>query len=487
MSLKKQATKGSMWISITRTGMNVIDFAVYAYLARILTLEEFGLVGFCFLFIEFANTLVNAGINQNLVQRKTWDDGYAASTMTFVAGMGLVVAACLVFIGAPIAHYSYSTVAAYVVASLAPITVIMSLQVVVTGKLLREFKNKQMGTAKFIATVFSGILIIVLAEMGYGLWSLVIGKLVNAVLEFALLTYVSGFKPRFHFNREDNKELISFCLPLLWTTIMTFFHRKASNMFTGIVLGPASFALLAAAKKGELVINQITMGAINSMVVPSFSRVKDNANIGDLYIKMVAITATIVLPIFMGLAAIADPFVVVAFGDKFAPSAIYMTISAFIMFPSVVAWFLPNLLISRAKTKEAFKLTLISVLSNILVAGVTIWFGITVMLIALVITQFLILPLRFGIVTQHIDIKIGKLVTTLIPPFVSALGLFLCVSVSKYYLAPYITNDIMLLMALIAIGGISYPLLAFMLFYKSTVEQVSEIKEMVFSRKKVKI
>lgn len=486
MSLKKQATKGSMWISVTRTGMNVIDFAVYAYLARILTLEEFGLVGFCFLFIEFANTLVNAGVNQNLVQRKTWDDNYAASTMTFVFGMGLVVAACLVFIGAPIAHYSYSDVAAYVVASLAPITIIMSLQVVVTGKLLREFKNKQMGTAKFIATVLSAIVIIALAEMGYGLWSLVIGKLVNAALEFALLTYVSKFKPRFHFDREDNKELISFCLPLLWMTIMTFFHRKASNMFTGLVLGPASFALLAAAKKGELVITQITMSSINSMVVPSFSRVKDNANIGDLYIRMVAVTATLVLPVFMGLAAIADPFVVVAFGDKFAPSAIYMTISAFTMFPAVVAWFLPNLLISRGKTQEAFKLTLISVFSNILVAGATIWFGVTVMLTALVVTSFLILPLRFSIVVQYIDINIGRLVKSLMPPFICAFGLFLCVAGSKSYLESYITNEITLLIVLIAIGGVSYPLLAFILFYKNTIGQMIEIREMFFGRKKLK-
>ena len=56
MSLKKKATKGSIWTSLTRTGINVVDFMVYAYLARVLTLEEFGLAGFCFLFIEFANS-----------------------------------------------------------------------------------------------------------------------------------------------------------------------------------------------------------------------------------------------------------------------------------------------------------------------------------------------------------------------------------------------------------------------------------------------
>ena len=89
MSIKKKATRGSIWISLTRTGINITDFLVYAYLARILSLEEFGLAGFCFLFVEFANTLVNAGVNQNLVQRDQWETKYAASTMTFVFFMGL--------------------------------------------------------------------------------------------------------------------------------------------------------------------------------------------------------------------------------------------------------------------------------------------------------------------------------------------------------------------------------------------------------------
>ncbi|WP_166424095.1 oligosaccharide flippase family protein [Paraglaciecola sp. 20A4] len=485
MSLKKQATKGSMWISITRTGMNVVDFIVYAYLARILTLEEFGVVGFCLLFIEFANTLVNAGINQNLVQRKTWDDNYASSTMTFVFGMGLLVAAFLVFVGAPIAHYSYSDVAAYVVASLAPITIIMSLQVVVTGKLLREFKNKEMGTAKFIATVLSGILIIILAELGYGLWSLVIGKLVSAFLEFGFLTYVSKFKPRFHFNRADNRELIDFCLPLLWTSILNFTNRKVSSILTGVVLGPISFALLTAAKKGELVLTQVTLSSINTMVVPSFSRVKDTASIGELYIKLVAVTATIVLPIFMGLAAIADPFVVVAFGEKFSESAVYMSISLFTMLPSVLGWFLSNLLISKAKTKEAFQLNVLNITSNFVVATSTIWFGVTVMLTALVITNFLMLPIRFYVVTRHIAIDFKKLLITTFPQYFSAVGMYFCVEAAKPYLDEAIGNDLLLLAALVVTGGIAYLFLSFVVFYKNTMGQIGEIKEM-FSKKKVK-
>ncbi|MCQ8847221.1 oligosaccharide flippase family protein [Alteromonas stellipolaris] len=483
MSIKKQATKGSVWTSITRTGINVVDFLVYAYLARVLTLEEFGLAGFCFLFIEFANTLVNAGVNQNLIQRAEWEDRYAASTMTFVFGMGLIAVLGILVIGTPVAYYSYSELAAWVVASLAPITLITSLQVVVTGKLLREFKNREMGIAKLCATLFSASTIIILAEAGFGLWALIAGKLLNAILQYSFLVYASKFKPYFNFSKEDNKELISFCLPLFGMTIMNFLHRKASNIFTGIVLGPASFALLGAAQKGILVVTEVTMSSINTMVVPSFSRVKDRGSLGDLYIKMVAVTASIVLPIFMGLAAIADPFVVVAFGEKFSPSAEFMSISAFTMFPSVIAWFLPNLLISDAKTHDAFKLTLLNVFTNIAVAGITIWFGIKVMLISLVVSGFLFLPVRLYIVTRHIPINIKALFATLMPSFVASLCMFLSLIELKNILATIVPNDIALLGCLILTGAVVYPLFLFVFFYKHTRSQLVELNAM-FSKKK---
>ena len=484
MSLKKKATKGSIWTSLTRTGINVVDFLVYAYLARVLTLEEFGLAGFCFLFIEFANTLVNAGVNQNLVQRDKWEDRYAASTMTFVAGMGLVVVIGILGIGAPIAYYSYSELAAWVVASLAPITLVTSLQVVVSGKLLREFKNKQMGIAKFCATLISAATIIVLAESGYGLWALIIGKLVNAIIQYILLIYVAKFKPYFHFNREDNKELISFCLPLFGMTIMNFLHRKASNLFTGIVLGPASFALLAAAHKGALVINQVTMSSINSMVVPSFSRVKKRDDLGNLFIKMVTITALLVLPIFMGLAAVADPFVTIAFGDKFAPSAEFMAISAFTMFPGVVAWFLPNLLIASGKTNDAFKLTLLNLISNILVAGATIWFGIKFMLISLVVASFISLPIRIFIVNKHVSIDSKRLFSSLVPPSFSALSMYFLLIAIKPHITNWVNSDVLSLILLIASGALIYPFMYTTLFFGHAKVQLNELKEMLASKKR---
>jgi len=483
MSIKKKATQGSIWMSLTRTGINVVDFLVYAYLARILTLEEFGLAGFCFLFVEFTNTLVNAGVNQNLVQRKEWTDRYAASTMTFVAFMGLMASGMLVGIGAPIAYYKYFELAAYVIISLAPITLITSLQVVVTGKLLREFKNKQMGIAKFCATLISAASIIALAEFGYGIWALIVGKLVNVTLQYVFLVFVSKVRLSFNIDRDNFKELVTFCLPLFWMVVLRFLNKKASNLFTGIVLGPVNFALLAAAHKAEVVINQVTMSSINSMVVPSFSRVAPDTDVGALFIRLVAITSVIVTPIFMGLAAIADPFVTIAFGEKFAPSAEYMTISAFSVFPLVIANFMPNLLISKAQTKAAFNITLVNIISNVIVAACTIWFGVSVMLICITVGNFLAMPIRFAIVRKHIFIDTKKLTFALLPSFLSALGMFLVVTFAKTHISNLLVNDVLTLIASVLLGGITYVLLSFSLFYNQTLKQVQELKSMFMKKR----
>jgi O-antigen/teichoic acid export membrane protein len=189
----------------------------------------------------------------------------------------------------------------------------------------------------------------------------------------------------------------------------------------------------------------------------------------------------------MGLAAIADPFVIIAFGNKFSDSAIFMSISSFVMFPNILGWFLPTLLISQAKIRDAFNLNLINVINSVLVAGSTIWFGITTMLICIVISNFLTLPLRFKIVTRHIPINIKKLICAIFPSYFCALAMFACIMLSKHFLGPLIASQIILLVLLIFIGCLSYSILSFLFFYKHTTEQLAQIKVMLFKNGKTKI
>ena len=162
-----------------------------------------------------------------------------------------------------------------------------------------------------------------------------------------------------------------------------------------------------------------------------------------------------------------------------------MSISAFAMLPGVLGWFLPTLLISQAKTQDAFKLSLLSVISSAVVAAATIWFGITTMLAAIVVANFLMLPIRFKIVMKHISIDIKKLIVSVFPQYICAFGMFICIMLCKVFLDTHISNDILLLITLILVGILSYIILCFAFFYKSTHIQVKEIKNMFLKTGKV--
>jgi len=186
----------------------------------------------------------------------------------------------------------------------------------------------------------------------------------------------------------------------------------------------------------------------------------------------------------MGLAAVADPFVTIAFGDKFAPSAEFMAISAFTMFPGVVAWFLPNLLIASGKTNDAFKLTLLNLISNILVAGATIWFGIKFMLISLVVASFISLPIRIFIVNRHVSIDSKRLFSSLVPPSFSALSMYFLLIAIKPHITNWVNSDVLSLILLIASGAVIYPFMYITLFFGHAKVQLNELKEMLASKKR---
>ena len=402
----------------------------------------------------------------------------------------MILLTCSVFsilialVAGPLAYFLYSPLTGWILFALAGIPILGGVEIVFKAKLQRDFRNKKLSQIYVVASLFSSCLTLVLAFIGWGVWSIIVGKYVNSLLKITLLYASSGVKIKLGIDKQHILELWQFIRPMVGAAVLTFFNDKTSNMLTAAVLGPASFAILNVAKKANRIVSDSTISPINSMMVPMFSRIGDSSAISGLYIRLVTVSTFIVIPIFMGLAAIADPFVTVAFGDKFIESADYITIMSFTMFPAILSWYLPNLLVAKRKTNVAFKLTLLTLVANILVSVSTIWFGISIMLISVVAVNFLLLPLRFKIVKEYVDIDLKRLLTSISPQYISALLMFFSVYIIKSQLELYIINEIVLLIVLVSIGGLLYPLLNLILFKKHTVNTLAEVKGIFLTRKK---
>ncbi|ALM90982.1 oligosaccharide flippase family protein [Alteromonas stellipolaris] len=470
MNVKKKTLTGSLWNVVRTFTISFIDLFVYMYLARLLTLEEFGVLTFCLLIVEFANMLTNVGVNQNLIQRKEWDLSYFSSVFTFVLSASVVLTFLLGLIGGGVAFYTHSKLAALVILSLSILPILVGLQSIFSAKMERDFLNKEITTIKGSAAVFSGLLTITLAYNGIGLWSVVVGKITQHTVVLIWFFTKAKLKVSLSIERSHLNEITSFCLPLFAIAVVNFLHGKASNLYVGLVLGAEKFALISVSKKGTEVLSQLSITSINKMIVPSMSRVASEKKVAAFY-KVLHFTSLVVIPSFLGLGAVSEKFILLSFGAKFSESAIFLQITTSMIIAQTLTWFLPNLLISEGKTKDALRLKLISVIGSVLVSGCTVWFGVEVMLISMTVASYLIMPIIVSVVKKHYDIELGKMIKLCLPSIISSFVMITAIKVAEVYLDLYSIPLIFDLLALVCVGGLTYAIMI-MIFFRSSVGEV---------------
>ena len=69
-SLKKDTTKGVFWSLIERFGTQGVQFLVMLVMARLLSPNDYGVVGMLVVFVSIAQAFVDGGFSQALIRKK---------------------------------------------------------------------------------------------------------------------------------------------------------------------------------------------------------------------------------------------------------------------------------------------------------------------------------------------------------------------------------------------------------------------------------
>ncbi|QCZ94441.1 lipopolysaccharide biosynthesis protein [Salinimonas iocasae] len=405
MSLKAKSLAGAFFNLSANGFAQIVNFVVYAIMARILEVEAFGLVAICLMVVEFCNLFVTVGISQNLIQRKDWDNQFASLSFWVLMGVSGAIATLIFVVAVPIAWYTYSELAAQLIAALAIVPIANGFRLVHKAKLERNFENKKLAVYDTIGVLIGGIVSVVTALDGFGAWAIIFGKIVQAVVSTVLTCVRSDFKPEKVTDKSHLPEIITFAKPLIAMSFVNFFSQKASNIIIAFFLGASTFAFASVARQGVSVINNLTFQPLNRIALAGLSRVSTD-NLSHTFGRMVGMTAIFVSPVYFGVGAIAHPFVELVFGDKWTTSAYLLSILAIMAPTQVMAYYLPNLLISRGMPHQAFKLNMINLVVNMALPLMAVPWGLYGVIVALVIANYITLFLKFALVKKHLGIGI---------------------------------------------------------------------------------
>lgn len=172
-SLKQKAIFSMIWSSIGKFGTLGLSFISNLVLARILMPSDFGYIGMLHIFIAISQVFINSGLGSALIQKK--DVSHIDYSTVFYWNLFLsLFFYSLLYLTAPsIAGFYEMDLLKDILRVQSIILLINSFSLVQTIQLQKNLHFKALSIRNIIAALIGTVVAIVMALMGYGVWSLV--------------------------------------------------------------------------------------------------------------------------------------------------------------------------------------------------------------------------------------------------------------------------------------------------------------------------
>ena len=325
--LKSQTIQGLFWSGFERIGQQGMQFIVSIILARLLLPEQFGLIGMLMIFMLLAQTFLDGGFGQALIQKQDATHLDECSIFYFNIFISFI-AAGLLCITAPWIASFYNT------PILTPLTRFISLSLIINAfglvhsvLLSKQVDFKSQFKISLIATLLSGSIGITLACLGYGVWALAIQWVGTSLFRTVLLWLFSRWRPRRQFSVTSLRGMFPFGSRLLLSGLLNTFFENIYLAVIGKVFSPAALGFYSRAKQIQQLPTSNLSSTISRVTFPIFSKVQHNKTQLKLGLqKALLVLVTVNFPMMIGLAVVARPLVLLLLTEKWAPCIPYLQI-----------------------------------------------------------------------------------------------------------------------------------------------------------------
>ena len=328
MTLRKRATAGVFWVGISTAVNTVFRMLIRYVLVRMLLPAEFGLVAMASMAIDFLQMFRELGFASALIYRKG-DVRKAADTMFISVMVIAVVLFGLANLTAPLVAVFFRAPELTTVLRVLSLNILISAFGQVQFSLLaKELAFRAKLLPDLVPTIVYGVTAVALALLRFGVWSLVIASLVDAILT-SLLSWivVPWWKPHLRFDKQEAKELFDYGKHIMGSSLLVYAITNLDNFFVGRVLGEEALGLYKGAfDQANLPATQISR-IIGQVLFPAYSKLQDDLEaMKRAFFRTLHYVALIVTPVTFGMIAFASPFVITLYGLNWAPAVVPLQI-----------------------------------------------------------------------------------------------------------------------------------------------------------------
>lgn len=438
-NLKQQTKKGLYWSFFNQFSNYGMQFCVGIVMARLLSPSDYGITALPGVFLAIAAVFQDSGMAGALIRKPEIEEKDYSTLFLYSIGMGILMYAALFFASPYIASYFETPVLIPLVRVTAltflwgPIT---TVQYVILKRKL-DFKTP---TKISIATkIFSAIVGITMAYMGYGLWALVISGVLSGFLNLILIVWAVRWYPRTGWSNESFKYLWGYGNKMLASSLLETAYSNITPLFVAKYYSPADLGVYNRARNYAIMPSQNVTGVIQNVTFPVLSKMQDDdESLARNYRRMLKTTAFVVFPLMMILAGLARPLIITMITAKWEACIILLQLLCFSLMWYPIHSINLNLLQVKGRTDLFFRLEVIKKIIGLSILVVTLPLGLVVFCIGGIISSLVCLAVNTYYTGKLINVGYLKQMRDLFPTFFLSLVLFGVILALNQFISNYL-------------------------------------------------
>ena len=451
--LRDTTIKGVGWSFTDSILSQGITFLVGVVLARMLSPEEYGLLGILMIFILISETIVRSGLSSALIRKKDASERDFSTVFVTNFVLSLVMYGVL-FVSAPlIRHFFEKQELTILLRAMGGIVIINALSLVPLTKLTREVDFKGITICSVSAALASGVVGISMAFLDFGVWSLV-GQQMSRQLVYTIALWIATkWNPSFKFYADSFKELWGFGWKLLVSSLINTTWSEIYKVVIGKCYSPATLGQYTQAHFYANLFSRNMTNVIQRVSYPVLSKIQDERErLKQAYRQVIKVTMLITFVFMFGLAGCAKQFIYVLIGEQWLPCVGFLQILCFSRALYPLHAINLNMLQVQGRSDLFLKLEIIKKCIAVIPLLLGIFIDIYWMLLGSVVIGWISYYLNAYYSGPYLNYTIWEQIKDILPSMLLSLGMAIVVFlVGLIPLAPYILLPIQIVIGAIIV------------------------------------
>ncbi len=324
-SLKKKTVNGVSWSAIDNVTQYGVQFVVSIILARLLTPDDYGLLGLITIFTAVCNTVINGGFTTALIRKKNaTDDDYCT---VFIANICMsILLYLIIFFCAPLIAAFFNRDELVTLTRVASLSMIIGgLAIVQRVRLTKRIDFKTQAKITFLNSTCSGIIGIGMALTGFGVWALVAQGLSSRIIRTVLFWIHNKWIPRLRFSKKSFHELFGFGWKMMVSSLLDSVWKELYQVVVGKFYSPGTLGQYTRAKGFSKMFSSNITAVIQRVTYPVLSSIQDEkSRMIGAYRRIIKTTMFVTATGMFFLGAVSGPLIYCLIGPKWHEASTYL-------------------------------------------------------------------------------------------------------------------------------------------------------------------